>query len=115
MSEPSNIPQAAPTADAQQEPKTIYVSRVESARDTVTSDCTATEIIDQIRTGSGGVRARIERIREKFSQVMDATNGDREIAKDAVKELKKALPGVTWSGTFKHRKDEALNQPSGLL
>ena len=115
MSKASTLSQTVPPADAQQEVKRINISRVESARDTVTSDCTAAEIIDQIRIGSGGVGARIERIREKFWRVMGTTNGDREAAKDAVNELKKTLPGVTWSGTFKHRKDEALNQPSGLL
>ena len=114
MSEASNLSQAAPTADTQQELKTIYVSRVESATDTVTSDCVATEVIEQIRSDKK-LRERITRIRDEFWRVMEATNGDRKAAKSAVAKRKAALPGATWSGTFKRRRKDALLQHSGLL
>src|SRR5438477_11842240 len=117
MSEASNLSQAAqaaPTADAQQELKTIYVSRVESATDTATTDCAAAEIIEQIRSDEK-LRERITRIRGNYWRIMDSTNGDRKAAKTAVAAQKKALQAVTWSGTFKRRRKDALLQHSGLL
>src|SRR5439155_6864444 len=90
------------------------VSRVESATDTATTDCAAAEIIEQIRSDEK-LRERITRIRDNYWRIMDSTNGDRKAAKTAVAAQKKALQAVTWSGTFKRRRKDALLQHSGLL
>src|SRR5205809_272751 len=115
MSEASTLLQPGPTADAQRELKTIRVSRASAKHNRVVGECELGEIIEQIRTGSGGVVVKIERIREKFWQVMDATNGDRQAAKDAVHELKTALPAVMPSGIFTRRNDKALSRHSGVI
>jgi hypothetical protein len=70
MSEASTLLQPAPTADAQRELKTIRVSRASAKHNRVIGHCELGEIVEQIRTGSGGVRAKVERIREKFWQVL---------------------------------------------
>src|SRR6266446_2842565 len=115
MSEASNLSQAAPTADAQQELKTIRMSRASAKHNRVTGESELAEIIEQMRSGSGGVRATVERIREKFWQVMEETKGDRQAAKESVHDLKLALPAVMWSGTFTSRKKDALSQHSALI
>jgi putative DNA primase/helicase len=115
MSEASTLSSAAPIADAQHEIKSIRVSRASARHNRILADCDLAEVVEQIRTGSGGVRPKVERIREKFWEVMDATNGDRQAAKDAVHELKLALPAVMSSGTFTRRCDKALSQHSGFI
>src|SRR5437773_1860479 len=117
MSEPSTLSKAAPTADAQEEPKTFGMSLVSSAtaKQPRIIDCEVDEIIEQLRDGRGEVRAKVERIRQKFWQVMEITNGDRKAAKKAINEIKLSLPAVMPSGTFERRDDDALTQHSGIL
>src|SRR4051794_13574101 len=122
MSEASNSSQAAQTSDGQRELKTIYVSRVSNARakQPQITDCEVREIFEQIRTGRGGVGAKVERLRAMsrswcaMPQTTDEEKAAKKAAKNAVDNLKKTLPAVTWSGTFARRKDDGLNEHSGL-
>jgi hypothetical protein len=92
----------------------IIISRVATARDTATKDCDAAQIVEQIRADTH-LREDITQIRNEFWRVMDSTNNDRKAAKNAVGDHKKKLPGVTWSGRFKRRNQDALLQYSGLI
>src|SRR6266404_8105552 len=115
MSEASKSLTAESTIDDAPQPATpILVSRVENARDTATTYCEASEIIEEIRSDDL-LREQITKIRDEFWDVMAATNNDRKAAKTAVGKRKHRLPGVTWSGTFARRKQEALLQHSSLL
>jgi hypothetical protein len=115
MSEGSNSLQPESTIDdAAQAAGAILVSRVKTARDTATTYCEATEIIEQIRSGDR-LRETVTRIREKFWSVMTSTGNDRKAAKQAIDSDKKRLPAITWSGKFSRRKQDALLQHSGLL
>src|SRR5262249_20111751 len=69
----------------------ILVSRVNNATDTQTTDSTALEVIQQIRSGDGMLRELILRIRTEYWRVMAETNNDRRAAKNAVAKLKKSL------------------------
>src|SRR5438045_3137347 len=99
MSEASNLSPAAPIADAQQELKTINVSRASARHNRITADCDLTEVIEQIRTGSGGVRAKIANIRTKARSLKDfirdgdqANEEELKKRKNELLELKKDLP-----------------------
>ena len=67
-----------------------------------------------IRTGGKKLRGQITQIRNRFEAELDIT-GDLQAAKLAVEQLKKDLPGVTWSGRFSYRASDKLVQHSGLL
>jgi len=92
----------------------ILVSCVKNAKDTVTQDYNAEEIIESIRTDKQ-LSERIENIRDTFGSVMATTGNDRKAAKEAVAEDKKKLQGVLWSGSFRSRRKDAIVQHSGLL
>lgn len=95
--------------------RAIHVSCVKSATDTATQDYDAKEIIESIRADKHfKLRQSIESIRHVFESVI-ASTGDRKAAKQAIDENKKRLPGVLWSGRFRSRKNNALDQHSGLL
>jgi hypothetical protein len=77
-------------------------------------------VLEVIRTGGKKLKGWITRIRNRFEAELGATarlgvNGDRKQAKRAIEELKKALPGVLWSGTFSVRANDKLISHSGLL
>ncbi len=58
---------------------------------------------------------QVEQIRNTFAAEVAFTRGDLQKAKEAVAPLKKALPGVTWSGRFSYRASGKLLQHSGLF
>jgi VirE-like protein len=99
---------------------TILVSCVKNAKDTVTQHYDAKEIIESIRTDKPfklrplKLGPTIEQIRKMFADFL-ANTGDRKAAKNAVNDDKKQLPAVMWSGRFRSRKKNALDQHSGLL
>jgi hypothetical protein len=68
-------------------------------------DIPISEVLLEIRDGDSRTRPLVAQIREAKQ------HGD----KDKVGQLKKQLPGVTWSGTFAERKNSALIQHSGFL
>src|SRR5262249_863593 len=77
------------------------ISWVKTATSKETHDCDALKIINGIRT-SEKLRPKIEQIRA-------------EKDKEARSALKRALPGVMWSGQFGERANDKLKQHSGLL
>src|ERR1017187_7952462 len=106
----------APNAETGNAATAILVSCVKNATDTATQHYHAKEIIESIRADQHfKLRAPVENIRREFSSVMATTNDDRKSAKQAIDPAKKRLPGVTWSGTFRHRKQDELLEHSGLL
>jgi hypothetical protein len=121
MSEASSQSQAVSTADTQQEPKTIYVSRASARHNGVIRHCPLTEVIEEIRAGSNGVRAKIANIRTKARSLREFRNcgqaNEEELKKreKELKELKKGLPAFLASGTFKSRKKNGLLMHSGII
>ena len=93
----------------------LLVSAVQSAIDTQTRDISADKVIEAIRTGGRRLKGSITRIRNRFEAELAFSQGDEKKAKRAVEELKKALPGVTWSGTFSQRANDKLISYSGLF
>jgi BT4734-like, N-terminal domain len=123
----------------------IMVSMVNSATETETSQVFVRQVFDDIRSGVWRqqvepIRAAYleaqEKLRDpKFCEIaldeyrrlarQRGAKGERaeEIAKQAlanfgkkkIAELKKALPGVLFSGVFPVRKADAIKEPSGLL
>jgi hypothetical protein len=81
------------------------ISMVQSATATETRDVEVLPLRRQIKLGRW--RKQIEQIREAFG----SANGDRE----KISAMKKCLPGVTLSGRFSRRANDALIEPSGLL
>jgi putative DNA primase/helicase len=71
-------------------------------------------VIDAIRNGGKTLKVKIGQIRNRYHTEL-AISGDPTKAKRAIGPLKKKLAGVTWSGTFTQRKNEALIRHSGLL
>ena len=90
------------------------ISAVTSATDTVTRDYDAITVIQAIRTGGKKLRGQVGQIRNRHEAEL-AITGDLKKAKSAIDPLKKQLPGVTWSGTFTKRANNALVKHSGLL
>lgn len=78
------------------------VSAVESARQVETTDHLLEEIKDWIREGRGKFASTIQSIR--------ATSDEDQQA-----ELKRSLPAVLFSGTFRKRSSKELIQHSGLI
>lgn len=101
-----NAPQAAGA---------ILVSCVKNTINTETTDFTALEVIDEIRSNDGKLRERILAIRKEYWRVMAEKNGDRKAAKAAIEKLKTSGPSVMFSGRFSRRNKNALLQHSGLL
>jgi VirE-like protein len=94
----------------------IQVSWVANATSTEARHCEVVEIINAIRAGFRQ-RAEIEQIRKRFKAEI-AEHGDLRKTKQAIDDLKKALRGIMWSGTFSDRKapaDKKLIRHSGLL
>jgi putative DNA primase/helicase len=111
-----NITPCPAKGDGVQTVNAIRVSCVKSAKDTVTQDYDAQEIVESIRTDKHFyLRAAIENIRHTFRNVMASANNDRKSAKQAIDPDKKKLPGVMWSGTFSRRDQDHLLQHSGVL
>src|SRR5215831_10891476 len=92
----------------------LRVSTFASATDTTPRDLDVSTLLKAIRTGGKKLRGQIEQIRNRFEAEF-AITADYKKAKLAVDTLKKALPAVTWSGTFTQRANENLRQHSGLL
>jgi P4 family phage/plasmid primase-like protien len=92
------------------------VSCVKSAKDTETQDYDAKEIIESIRADKHFKLCKpIANIRSTFWSVLATSGNNRKAAKEAVATKKKGLPGVLWSGRFRSRKKDDLDQHSGLL
>lgn len=104
----------AHNAESTPAPGAIIVSRVKTARDTATTQCEATGIIEQIPSNER-LRETVTRIRQKFRSVMTSTANNRKAAKQAIAHHKERLPATTWSGTFSRRKQGALLQPPVCL
>jgi hypothetical protein len=90
------------------------VSIVANAAATAPEDATVGALLDNIKNGKW--RTQVEHIRSEYRRA------ERQGAdpKAAVAKLKKALPGILWSGKFRTRKkdapiEEKLVQHSGLL
>jgi P4 family phage/plasmid primase-like protien len=120
MSEASTLSEATLTADAQQEPKTIRMSRASARHNQIIGDCDVAEIIEQIRSGKG-VRAQIANIRTKSRSLRElkesgqANEEELKKRKNEIDELKKDLPAFLPSGTFKIRNKNGLLAYSGFI
>jgi hypothetical protein len=90
------------------------ISWVASATETETRKLPVATVLSAIRTGGKNLKWQVTQIRNRFESEFDIT-GDLQKAKDAVEELKKSLPGVTWSGRFSYRASDKLLKHSGLL
>jgi Protein of unknown function (DUF3987)/BT4734-like, N-terminal domain len=91
------------------------ISRVRNATETKTSDIAVRKVLEAIRTGGERLKGQITQIRSRFESELEITGSDLKAAKHAVDPLKKALPAVTWSGTFSKRANDKLVQHSGLI
>jgi hypothetical protein len=89
------------------------VSSVLSATDTACQDVSLRQVIASIKT-SGTIRTKIESIRVTFKSEL-FKHGDYNLAKRAIDDLKKQLPGITFSGTFTKRAAGSIKAHSGLL
>jgi hypothetical protein len=89
------------------------VSLYQNAKDNSGLVRTVTALVRDIHT-SLKRKVQTERIRRIYAETLQKT-GTQEAAKDAVAELKKALPGVTWSGEFTQRRKKNCKQHTGLL
>ncbi len=87
------------------------VSMVANANSTAPRNVTIGSILADIRSGKWA--RKVETIREVYAEAC-AMEG-REEAKEAIKELKKKLPGFLASGTFSKRANANLVEHSGLL
>jgi len=88
---------------------------VAHAKAVLTSNVSAEEVIDSIRSGKW--RQPIEAIRKEFADVL-ARTGETAAAKAAVRAMKEKLPGIMASGRFSSRKKPTANHliaHSGLL
>ena len=93
----------------------IIVSTVRCAVETTPLDLDVCDVVKIIQTGGKKLRHQITQIRNRFEAELAIAGGDLKAAKLAVEQLKKDLPGVTWSGTFSYRASDKLLQHSGLL
>ena len=94
---------------------TPIVSSFEHAADVANPrDFPVRALLDTIRSGGKKLKGQITQIRNRFQAEL-AITGDRKKAKLAVDALKKQLPGVTPSGRFKKRANDALIEYTGLL
>jgi len=90
------------------------VSKVQCATVTRTTDVSVDQVLEAIRSGGRNLKGQITQIRNRFEAEL-AITGNREKARETVAALKKQLPGVTPSGRFKKRANDALIEHSGLL
>ena len=108
-------PETGTAAVAPECPKRgTIVSTVRCAVETTPLDLDVCDVVKMIRTGGKKLSGQITQIRNRFESELDIT-GDLQKAKLAVEQLKKELPGVTWSGRFSYRASDKLLQHSGLL
>src|SRR5690349_3915037 len=96
------------------------ISMVEDAHSTACRDVSAAAVIEAIRAGKW--RVPVEIIRAAYSKAYEGalaaggnTKAATKAAKEAVDALKKALPGVLFSGQFSVRNGDSLITHSGLL
>jgi len=87
----------------------LKVSMVSNVHSTACQSVNVAEIIADIQGGKW--QQSIDEIRNTFKVAQE--NGANP--KDAVSELKKALPGILWSGCFTVRNKSGIKQHSGLL
>jgi hypothetical protein len=90
----------------------IVISMVEDAYSTATRRVSVQAIINAVKRGRW--QQSVERIRYVYQETLKKT-GSHEEARKSVEQKKKALPGVTWSGTFSRRGKEYLLKHSGLF
>jgi hypothetical protein len=87
----------------------LKVSMVSNAHSTACQAVSVAEIIADIQGGKW--QQSIDEIRNTFKLAQE--NGAKP--KDAVSELKLALPAILWSGCFKFRNKPGIESHSGLL
>src|SRR5215831_6771280 len=95
--------------------KVIEISMVENAYSNSTTPVGALVIFNAIKDGRW--KNQVSPIRGPYAAELKRT-GSHEKAKKAVEHLKKNLPGVMWSGTFRNRRQpvkDKLIRHSGLL
>jgi hypothetical protein len=92
----------------------IQVSTFTAAFSTEPQDYAAETIVEVIRTGGKKIRDQVQELRDALQREL-AAHGDIKRAKLATGGLKQQFPGVTWSGTFSNRANDALVAHSGLL
>jgi len=80
--------------------KDVHVSMVSAANSTSTRTVPLLAILQHIKGGRW--RQEVGRIRHLYNSELKRTDSHKE-AKKAVEHLKKNLPGVMWSGTFRNR------------
>ena len=74
------------------------ISMTKYAADIETRDISVEKVLEGIRSGGKRLKSQIEQIRNRFEAELAIKGGNLKAAKLAVEQLKKALPGVTWSG-----------------
>ena len=87
----------------------LKVSMVSNAHSTACQTVSVAEIIADIQGGKW--QQSIDEIRNTFKLAQESGANP----KDAVSELKMALPAILWSGRFKVRNKSGIEQHSGLL
>lgn len=73
---------------------------------------TVAVLVSAIRNGKW--QRQVSAVRKRYNDTFRQTQ-DHDAAKRACAPLKKKLPAVMWSGTFKGRGDDQLDESSGLL
>jgi hypothetical protein len=92
----------------------IQISLFSNCLSTLGRTVDALAVFNNIKNGP--TREPVAQIRRLYlSELKRDRTGDRRKAKKAVEPLKKNLQGLTWSGTFSRRANEALIQYSGLI
>lgn len=87
----------------------VKVSMVSNAHSTACQSVSVAEIIADIQSGKW--QQSIEKIRNTFKLAKESGANPKE----AVSELKMALPGILWSGCFKFRNKFGIESHSGFL
>lgn len=87
----------------------VKVSMVSNAHSTACQSVSIAEIIADIQGGKW--QQSIEKIRNTFTLAKESGANPKE----AVSELKMALPGILWSGCFKFRNKFGIESHSGFL
>lgn len=87
----------------------LNISMVSNAHSTACQSVSVAEIIADIQGGKW--QQSIEEIRNTFKLAQESGANP----KDAVSELKMALPAILWSGCFKVRNKSGIESHSGLL
>ena len=96
----------------------VQVSMVQSAPEINTYSVVLSTILGGIRNGEW--KEHVDRVKARYARAFQAAEKQGapkpyETAKEAVREIKKKLPGVLFSGEFSRRANEHIITHSGLL